>query len=831
MEKVHLMMLDTEVAKVKKMGIRKVCVINAMNKMGMQIACAIFAVIMGCLLAGCGQKAKEESVANGEKQYARKEDAPLYGRSTSVLSLAEDANPFMMEYGSEGFYYFVMGVAESETGDAQGGEAQGSGDAREREKQDAKDAKGGEKQNNGEDKEREAELEYQFYYQSYDGGAARHFCNVSDGYVRDFSYVKKGDGEVLSILRIGGRACVLEYDFDGNLRKEISLSEEFNQLETVAQLLSLPSGGYVIGLSDKAYFLDEEGGITGGINLGGQIRELFLSEDQKVYATLYGNAERKGQIRMVRLDADRYQAELVREFTEEPLKVFPVSEGYAAVYQDRVAFFREGMEEEDVWIDLDKQDLIASQIQNLFGRREEVRLFCMDPYDRELKAFFMTLAVREEDASAQDGSGENQNAGDAGKRELYAPDGRRIVYVAIPKDCFYQVEFHAKKYNQTSDKVMIRVERFEESLEDYLGKGNRPDVIMFQDHTEIADYVQKNILADMIPLYQGQDKYSLDDVIPKAREILGMDGAEGLYAMGGRFRLLLRASIGTEYDERGKCDTLRYLNWYDEYLSENDIEGVGFLENLLYEVVCDFYDEDLARASFTSAEFQEVMKAYKEVAGKHQGKLKVTDSSSNFIDPGTSNASRFWLARGPFWYASYHTPLAETPDLKLRGIPGKGGEDHAYMRIYYPMSILASSDCKDEAFDFIMYYNTLGELLQVGWPEGDYGKNGSSEAMFSIFQHLLDKQIFDWEVLYPYFSDARDENGNYLEDALYYRPEEQKEWLRFLLSTATAETKVQRVIYDMLMEEMDPYFNGNKDLESCCEILQSRAELYLKEQK
>lgn len=802
-----------------------------MKKQGLLIAYAILAMILGCLLAGCGRKENEEKVTGGEKTYAKKEDAPLYGRSTTVLSLAEDANPYMMEYGPEGFFYFVMGATESGNGDAQVGETQGNGDAKGREAQDAGDAKGEETQEGEEGEKEEAELEYQFYHQSYDGGTMRHFCDVSDGYVRDFSYALKEDGGVLSVLRIGEQACILEYDFDGNLTKKIPLSEEFNQLETVAQLLSLPDGEYVISLSNKTYFLDGEGRIMGNVNLEGQIRELFLSEDHKVYATLYGNAEHKEQVHLVRLDDVRYQLEMVWKFSEEPWKVFPVEDGFVAVYQDRVAFFREGMEKEDVWIDLDRQGLIASQIQNLFGRREEVQLFCMDPYDGELKAGVMTLTLHGEDELAQGSSGQDQNPTGAENRDLYAPDGRRIVYVAIPKDCFYQVEFHAKKYNQTSDKVMIQVERFEEPLEDYLGKGNRPDVIMFQDHTEVADYVQKNILADMIPLYQGQDKYSLDDVIPKAREILGMDGDEGLYAMGGRFRLLLRASTGTEYDEQGKCDTLHYLKWYDEYLSENDIEGVGYLENLLYEVVCDFYDENLAKASFTSAEFQAVMKAYKEVAGKHRGKLKVTDSSSNLIDPGTSNASRFWLARGPFWYASYRQPLAETQNLKLQGIPGKDGEDHAYMRIYYPMSIMASSDCKDEAFDFIMYFNTLGELLYVGWPESDYGKRGDSEAIFSVFRHLLDEQIFEWEVIYPYYSDARDGNGNYLEDALYYRPEEQKEQLRFLLGTATAETKAQRVIYEMLMEELDGYLNGNKDLGSCVDILQKRAELYLKEQR
>jgi hypothetical protein len=66
---------------------------------------------------------------------------------------------------------------------------------------------------------------------------------------------------------------------------------------------------------------------------------------------------------------------------------------------------------------------------------------------------------------------------------------------------------------------------------------------------------------------------------------------------------------------------------------------------------------------------------------------------------------------------------------------------------------------------------------------------------------------------------------------LYYLPEEQKDQLRFLIDSAIPETKTQRVIYEMLMEEAEGYFSGDKDLESVCKILQNRAELYLKEQR
>ena len=38
----------------------------------------------------------------------------------------------------------------------------------------------------------------------------------------------------------------------------------------------------------------------------------------------------------------------------------------------------------------------------------------------------------------------------------------------------------------TSDKIFIEIDRIDESLADFLGKGNRPDVVMLNDQTEIS---------------------------------------------------------------------------------------------------------------------------------------------------------------------------------------------------------------------------------------------------------------------------------------------------------------------------------------------------------
>lgn len=715
----------------------------------------IFTVVL-LFLAGCSFPVGEnrERIPD-EKQTAA--EAPTYERSTSQFRLAEDANSYMTDYAQNGFFYFVMG-----------------------------------------------ENVYQFYYQTYDGKDAIPFCVITDGYVRDFSGVTKDGGLRLAVLRIGGEASILEYDEAGNNCGKAVIDGMFNNLEEFSKLLARPDGGYAIGMSDKVFLLDSEGQITETIEVDGIVRELYAVGENELFATVEKNEGRSSALCLTRLNVQKSQMEMARNLPSDLMGLFAFEDGFVSVLGDRVIFFHTDKEDEEVLIDLNRQSLLASQIQYVFGNREEIKLVSMEPSDQGQKAYLFTL--REKTApEGTDGSKESE-------QELYAPDGRRIVRVAIPQGYPWQVEFHAKKYNQTSDKTFVEIERFEGSLEDFLGKGNRPDVIMFNDQTEVAAYVQKGVLTDLLPLFQGQEKYSLEGIIPKARELLGAESADGMYAMAGRFRMLLRTSDGTEYDSVGKCDGASYLKWYDNFMTENEIGGMGAMENLLYANVGAFYDENTAEASFTSGEFIELMEAYKDVYDRHKGD----------VDRGKAAAENGYTGReiagGSRWYASYSCQqLTEGLNIKLEGLPGPDGENHVYMKLDYPMSIMSTSDCKEAAFDFIMYYNSLAEFLMMGDTEAAYGKAGNTGAFFSVYEEILKEEIYESER--PYSSIGGE----------FYFTEEQNGQLKYLIDCAVSDTKTQRDIYDMLMEEMDAYLHGGKDLDNACEILQNRAELYLKE--
>lgn len=118
-----------------------------------------------------------------------------------------------------------------------------------------------------------------------------------------------------------------------------------------------------------------------------------------------------------------------------------------------------------------------------------------------------------------------------------------------------------------------------------------------------------------------------------------------------------------------------------------------------------------------------------------------------------------------------------------------------------------------------MYYNSLAEFLMVGDTEATYGKAGNTGAYFSVYEEILKEEIY--ESARPYSSIGGE----------FYFTEEQNNQLQYLIDCAVSDTMTQRDIYVMLMDEMDAHFQGGKDMDSACEIVQNRAELYLKEHR
>lgn len=731
-------------------------------------------IIMFCMLvlSGCS---KNVEVTELSSDSTSSPVAPFYERETSQFNFEENANTYMVEYGPEGMYYFVMGYKEAEDSDTENAVPQ---------------------------------AEYQFFYQPYGEKEASPFCTITEGAVRDFSSMQKADGNRLAVLVNAEEACILEFDESGKECERVVLDKSFNDYSQLIYMLALPDDRYAVSLGKQVFLIDKEGTIEADTTLDGIVSRLFTIGSSEMYVLSEQDGEQGTERHLLKLDTRNLKVAEDETLSDELIHICAFQDGLASVYKDRVVYSHMGQNDERDLIDLDRQSIMASEIKHLYEENGDIRMILLNDAG---EALFISLHEKTDGEETQEESKEAVKEGE----ELYTEDGRRIVRVVVPEDYPYQIEFHAKKYNQVSDKTYVKVERITDSMELYLGKGNRPDVIMVENHTELDPYIEKNALVNLIPLFDNQDQYSLDDIIEEARAILNRGDENTMYAMAPNFRMLLYFHVGEEFGTNGENDIVSYLKWYNTRMTENSLwgyGGLGRIENALYANMGYFYDENTMEILFDSEEFKALMDAYKECFQNKKRMSEVTKNGGRRLE-----SKLLAIAYGPYWMATYAYGDLADPDIRMEGIPGVDGKNHIIMILDYPMGILSTSECKEEAFDFMMYYNTIDVFLRKGDTESAYKKGANTTARFSVYESLLNEMIF--ETTKPYFS------------SIYFFTPEQKEHLWELIHNSVPDTKTQRDIYAMCLEEMSAYWNGDKDFESACEILENRVILYLEENR
>jgi len=835
----------------------------------------VFALLGGALLG------INERVRADVWEWIR-ERLPIFARDAIEITLVEDYHPYTMDYSEEGIFYYVL--------------------------------------------KRNETFVYDFYFQPY-SGRQNDTCLIhrEGGYMKDLSAVKKKDGRHYCILWVDDAAGYLsEYDSEGRPCRELTLKGYGFEIPGMfPSLLALPEGGYLIGLMDKVYFVGEDGALEHIVSVGedSQIRNMVAMENGRrfaVYQDLIGSG-----MKVAELDPEGEAVIATRNLPvfEERISVH---EGNKLVYCANDAAYLFDMDEagDEMLIDFKEHNLVATQIEGIYDNgsylllvsvdepegKKRIRVFRLNK--RAEKEFIAISAGKSEsDIEAEEsesgggmGNGENEEESDYGLGNGEGGKGRRILRVAVSADIenAWVIEYRARKYSQESASVVVEVEKFDGTSKEYLeslersagileeglsDKERRPDIVVLPDHTDIEPLVKLGLLADLNPLCEKQDQYSIDDLLPKAREALSV--GNGLYALGKTFRLLLRSSDGTEYHayekehdaekmeglEDGKehdaeeikrledrkehdaertehqeemwehglsrmvhptgqtCTAVEYLDWYDAYLDKEGVTGMPDLEQFFFAVLPDFYNEGEKTAEFQSLEFQELMKTYRSLRMKHAGEWVPFDAK---YDLDLRIANKF--VAGPAWVGEFLSEIQLlNPDIRLSGIPTRRGAQATYMKIEHPLTILESSECKEEALDFILYacttktheYQTVGGLTNES-EDGDMQTKGT----FWVFENYLKEDIWEteksncWSMWFVQPTPGMRFYGNGIEGEI---TQEHKEMLRELMDSAEVVTKTQSDVYEMFLEEMDGYFHGNKDLDSCCDILQNRVSLYLAE--
>lgn len=377
------------------------------------------------------------------------------------------------------------------------------------------------------------------------------------------------------------------------------------------------------------------------------------------------------------------------------------------------------------------------------------------------------------------------------------------------------------QFNQSNEEYRIKVVDymtddwdFEASLtnlQNDIVAGNVPDMIdMVGSNMPWRNWAAKGILTDMYPLMESDGEYVKEDLLENVREAYEVDGS--LYILPSTVSIngvmvkekfaegitTLSPSVLLEMEKTLPEDT--DLFWYN-YQGE-------IMYKMVYNNMDSWLDYEKGECYFNTDEFKAVL-AY----AKEQPAEMVWDDSVSL--PGQLAADKvifndFNMSQVVDYQFNKYV-FGE--DVTLIGYPGKDDDGVRLVTNGCAMSITEQCEHKDVAWQFAKtFMSEEYQNSEFAW--GIPTTQAGLDNFIYEAQHMEGEHGYSWDDVEMSITDATDE-----EVAEFLAIVEKADELQY------QDTAIQKIIE----EEVAPYFAGQKSVEEVADIIQSRVDIYLKE--
>lgn len=405
----------------------------------------------------------------------------------------------------------------------------------------------------------------------------------------------------------------------------------------------------------------------------------------------------------------------------------------------------------------------------------------------------------------------------------------------------YDVRKQVVAFNKASDTYRIRVTDYAnyDTADDYtagitklntdIAAGQIADIVLLNNSMPVDSYISKGLFEDLNPYLEKDEELSRSDFLENILDIYSRDGK--LYSLIPSFTVVTAfaktADVGT-----AESITLDEVN---ALLAEKPEGTVAFpdmtrdsiLSVMMQVVSGQFIDAETGQCSFNSQDFVSLL----EFVNTFPKEINYDDMDA-MEDYYNNRETIFRDGRALFSY-KYMTTFSDYnyskkgefgEDITIIGFPSSNGNGSAVLA-NMQISMSSKSKNKDGAWEFIRYFLTdeYQGNLSYEWPV-------STKRLEEMAQAAMQK---------PYYMD---ENGNKVEyeDSYYIggmevpiTPMTQEEvdtvmnFLKSLNRASTTDTSLMNII----TEEAAAYFEGQKSPQEVAEIIQSRAQIYVNENR
>ena len=387
-------------------------------------------------------------------------------------------------------------------------------------------------------------------------------------------------------------------------------------------------------------------------------------------------------------------------------------------------------------------------------------------------------------------------------------------------------------FNKKSDKYRLQIIDYssgttpEEGMNRFKNEitaGNMPDIINISDGTENF-YAAKGLLENLKPYFDGEQGVNRADYFENILSAMETNGE--MYVLSPDF--YIDTLVGkTKNVGEGYSWTMEDM----KRLEETREEGVemfdhetkaGVLDIYLRYNLAQFFDMSTGLCDFDNPEFRDIL----EFANRFPKENEYLETDASEWRKA-SEGSLLLMRDGVMMIQDYqmvHNIFGE--DISFVGYPSQFACGSVAKGGYMTVGMSAKSENKEGAWTFIR------SLL-----EEDYQNNYTS--YLPLLRSAFDNKAA--EASKAYYS--TDENGNQVEQStmvigtndftleVYAAKEEEIAKLKELIGKIDHMERVDDQVLSIISEEAGAYFDGQKSVDDVVSVIQSRANIYMNENK
>lgn len=635
-----------------------------------------------------------------------------------------------------------------------------------------------------------------------------------------FHLFTDGDGvDTLCIMTRRENLCIVtEYNQSGNILKKMEVADEDFADAYITEMLRFQDGSYVAYNSDVLYVIDDKGGLSKPIECPGAYYQKGIIHQNDMAYMIYIEENGSGS-HIAHVNKGNATLSDIFSLTESVQWLSGIGERELLLMDEEAIYhFDISTKEMIKIIDLSIYNIIPNKLCFFENFGDAIRVISWDSINRNKPVQLVELKPKSTEELEKELEEDKNNMLEEGK---YDADGKRIItlydpYGLVGNNGNMLGSALIEAFNSENEQYTLVIDSGNSNIANVLAAQDSPDLMFIFDSTMVEHYQKSGYLEDLTPYIEKSTLLSMDALQDSVVEAFIID--DGLYALPKYCTLGTLMCLKSQMGERSGWTVEEFLCWLEENSDVKSTLGLSrnsILEYCLYGNLEAYIDFERRVADFQKESFRDLLARIK--------KLQPDETVYSYLPFSDYEISGTRLFNQ---YLNNVLAISEMEyvykdELVNMGFPSDSGNPKVMLNCTTNLSILSKSQCKEGAFAFIEHCLTY----EYESAQEDY--EPSYERCLWTVKDRFKKECTasnEYKVLR-----VNPNNSEEWEEIVYDITEEDEELVSNMLNSAEPDTYEKKIIRGIIKEEIQPYFWGQKDLNTVCDIMESRVNILLSE--